>query len=46
MRVVEPNSAEADRYPTGFGVRIIEITDGHKAKLHKMLEDASSGELY
>ncbi len=46
VRIVEPNSAEADKYPTGFGVRIIEIADGHKAKLHKMLEDASGGELY
>lgn len=46
VRVVEPNSAEADKYPTGFGVRIIEIADGHKAKLHKMLENASGGELY
>lgn len=45
VRVVEPNSAEADNYPTGFGVRIIEIDDGEKNKLHKMLEDASGGEL-
>ncbi|HET6612350.1 MAG TPA: PilZ domain-containing protein, partial [Kofleriaceae bacterium] len=27
VRVVEPKSPEADRYPTGFGVRIIEMDD-------------------
>lgn len=33
VRVVEPGSAEADRYPTGFGVRIIDIDDGNKDTL-------------
>jgi hypothetical protein len=46
VRVVEPNSAEADKYPTGFGVRIIEITDGDRQKLMAMLSSASDGELY
>jgi len=46
VRIVEPNSAEADKYPTGFGVRIIEIDEAHRNKLHKMLSDASDGELY
>jgi hypothetical protein len=46
VRVVEPNSAEADKYPTGFGVRIIEITDGDRQKLMAMLSSASDGALY
>lgn len=46
VRVVEPNSAEADTYPTGFGVRIIEMDDASRAKLNAMLEQASAGELY
>lgn len=46
VRVVEPNSAEADKYPTGFGVRIIDIPEPDKTKLHRMLEEASDGALY
>lgn len=46
VRVVEPNSAEADRYPTGFGVRIIDISDADRAKLEAMLAQASDGDLY
>ena len=46
VRVVEPNSAEADRYPTGFGVRIIEMDEGNRERLMKMLSEASDGALY
>ncbi len=47
VRVVEPNSAEADRYPTGFGVRIVDIAEGDRDRLAVMLEMASDGgELY
>lgn len=46
VRVVEPNSAEADRYPTGFGVRIIEIDGGNKQSLQNMIARAESGDLY
>lgn len=38
VRVVEPGSAEADRYPTGFGVRIIECDDQSRGHLEKMME--------
>lgn len=37
VRVVEAGSAEADRYPTGFGVRIIDIDDSNKAVLQRIL---------
>ena len=37
VRVVEPGSAEADRYPTGFGVRIIECDEQSKRHLETMM---------
>lgn len=37
VRVVEPGSAEADRYPTGFGVRIIDADPQSRAHLDKMI---------
>ena len=40
VRVVEPGSAEADRYPTGFGVRILDIGDADRANLDKMIDRA------
>lgn len=39
-RVVERGSAEEDRYPTGFGVRIIEMSDDDRASLDRMIEKA------
>lgn len=48
VRVVEPNSAEADHYPTGFGVRIVDMLDGDRERLLAMIERAqqADGELY
>jgi hypothetical protein len=46
VRIVEPNSAEADKYPTGFGVRIIDMDDANREKLVQMLAQASAGALY
>jgi hypothetical protein len=47
VRVVEPGSAESDRYPTGFGVRIIECDDASRARLATMVERLKDGgELY
>jgi hypothetical protein len=37
VRVVEPGSAEADRYPTGFGVRIISVDDQSRRHLEAMI---------
>jgi hypothetical protein len=46
-RVVESGSAESDRYPTGFGVKIIECDDANRARLMTMLERAKkAGDLY
>ncbi|MCA9677461.1 MAG: PilZ domain-containing protein [Kofleriaceae bacterium] len=47
VRVVEPGSAESDRYPTGFGVRIIECDDTSRAHLDAMISRVKDqGELY
>jgi hypothetical protein len=37
VRVVEQGSAEADRYPTGFGVRIIECDEQSRRHLETMI---------
>jgi len=36
-RIVEPNSTEAESFPTGFGVKILEISDESRAKLDAMI---------
>ena len=48
VRVVEAGSAEADRYPTGLGVRIVACDDDNRARLGEMIEraKAAGGELY
>jgi hypothetical protein len=37
VRVVDPNTAEAASYPTGFGVRIVEITDEARAQIRALV---------
>lgn len=44
VRVVEPGSAEADRYPTGFGVRIVGIDDGNRERLLELIQRISDGD--
>jgi hypothetical protein len=47
VRVVEQGSAESDHYPTGFGVRIIEMDEAGKRKLTAMIDKAKEeGALY
>ncbi len=47
VRVVEPGSPESDRYPTGFGVRIIEISDESRGHLQAMMDKIKeTGALY
>jgi hypothetical protein len=43
VRVVEPGSAESERYPTGFGVRIADLDAVAKAKLAGLIGRARSG---
>lgn len=37
VRVVQSGSTEAERYPTGFGVRIIEMDEPSRARLTAMI---------
>ena len=37
-RVVEEGSAEAQSYPVGFGVRIVDISDDDRAGLARIIE--------
>lgn len=46
VRVVEPGSAESDRFPTGFGVRITQCDDAGRAALRAMIARIKSGEVY
>ena len=47
VRVVEHGSAESDRYPTGFGVKIVDLDDANRGRLAMMLERAKqAGDLY
>lgn len=46
VRVVEPGTDEAATFPTGFGVRIIELDEGARATLVAMIERIKSGAVY
>ena len=46
VRVVEPGSAESDKFPTGFGVRITACDDTARAALTAMIARVKSGEVY
>lgn len=37
VRIVEAESAESERYPTGFGVRIIDMGDGDRDVLEQII---------
>jgi len=43
VRVVEPGSAESDRYPTGFGVRIVECDAPSRTKLDSLIGRVRAG---
>jgi hypothetical protein len=42
-RVVEPGSPEAESFPTGFGVRIIDIDDPNRRRLESLIERIRTG---
>ncbi|MGE0549744.1 MAG: PilZ domain-containing protein [Kofleriaceae bacterium] len=46
VRVVEAGSAEADSFPTGFGVKITECAAPSREALKKMIERVKAGEVY
>ena len=44
VRIVEPGGPEAERFPMGFGVKIVEIDDGNRTRLEELLKRAAAGE--
>lgn len=46
VRVVEPQSAESEKFPTGFGVRITKCDDAGRAALKAMIDRVKAGEVY
>ena len=46
VRVVDQGSTEAATYPTGFGVRIVELDADGRARLDHMISRIKSGEVY
>jgi hypothetical protein len=44
VRVVEPGSAESDRYPTGFGVRIVDMDPANRERLQTLIGRLSEGD--
>ena len=44
VRVVEPGTPEAERFPSGFGVRIVEIDAANRARLDALIDRAVEGE--
>jgi hypothetical protein len=46
VRVVEPGGAESASYPTGFGVRIVEISEPDRHALREMIRRVKAGEVY
>jgi hypothetical protein len=45
-RVVDPTSLESGDYPSGFGVRIVEITEPARRTLREMIARIKQGEVY
>src|SRR5262245_15433671 len=46
VRIVDPSSAEADTFPTGFGVKIVDLPEPSRRSLRHMIERVKSGEVY
>ncbi len=46
VRVVESGSAESDKFPTGFGVKIVDMDEPTRATLTAMIARIKSGAVY
>ena len=46
VRIVETGSTESETFPTGFGVRIVDLDDANRAVLATMIRRVKSGEVY
>jgi hypothetical protein len=46
VRVVESGSVESETFPTGFGVRIVDVDEPGRVTLSSMIQRIKSGEVY
>lgn len=46
VRIVETGSAESETFPTGFGVRIVELSDEGRRAIRAMIARVKSGQVY
>ena|SRR5579859_6570476 len=44
VRIVQPGSPESERFPSGFGVKIVEIDDANRARLVSLIDRAQKGD--
>jgi hypothetical protein len=44
VRIVAPGSTEAERYPAGFGIKIVEIDEQNRVRLDSLIDRLSRGE--
>lgn len=44
VRIVEAGTPEAERFPSGFGVKIVEIDDANRARLDSLIGRAQKGD--
>lgn len=46
VRIVAEGSGESEKFPAGFGVRIVDLDDASRAALAAMIARAKSGDVY
>jgi hypothetical protein len=46
VRIVEPGSTESDTFPTGFGVRIVDLSESSRTAIANMISRVKAGEVY
>ena len=44
VRIVDPGGSEAERFPAGFGVKIVAIDEQNRARLAELIDRAKKGE--
>ena len=44
VRIVEAGTPESERFPSGFGVKIVEIDDANRERLTSLIERAQKGD--
>ena len=44
VRIVQPGTPEAERFPSGFGVKIVELDDENRARLVSLIDRAQKGD--